>query len=779
VGPQHEPLRREATGTPLDQHEGRPLERSFGTDLSDVLVRTDPNSDAAARSIGGRGFSVGNEISFAFGAFRPGDLAGRRLLAHEIAHVIQQRGGNANGSGHAADPEADADQAARAAVSGAKAIVQADRPGAVRRAGDIRAMSITDRYARALSDDELREQLGIIDAHLATLAGASVEHGAARENQRLLQEERVRRLVQGRDQSASAAQRSMSGFELVAVTGMVVGDTVSARHARFQQAVLLSAQYRLAQNQEHLAEWRALIDTQMSAVTLRIQVLAQSAVDLRSTAQRTGGMPAFNAWAGETNPYMRNVYEHQAHGEWRVCAGCHMAVQAGAMAQHEQHVGAAWRSPADTLSGLAGLPYGGPSSSFSDENAAQVMAAVQAIRPMVAPLGDQGYRIIPDDVFSLRSNLTPEALRGTLLGRLDQRRADYAELSARIGNGDISYLQLGPILQDLLPMADDEVRQAVRADIDSEHRWAIIKIGGTIILALLSILFPPLALAVAALAFGAGFGSYQQGNLYRLGTGANNVFTREQQDSAGTLMASGVFNMAMAAAVIASAAPGALDMAATRAITSSDLAVAQRLAQRALAGPIPEAELLQLQQPGLVGRVGHGWAELRNFQVLYRGQGAATSEILSPAARAGGLGQSRALYDAMKAQGLTDLEIAGFTAKFNAEAVPAFAAPPGMEGQPLGGVGIPTTRLPNIAADFANQPTGVIYVLRVPKGLAVPAAEVGWGAQSALEQEWVVFHQLPNGMVVRVLPSNAAAPLRFDAPPGVGPSLAIPPPAMP
>ena len=47
---------------------------------------------------------------------------------------------------------------------------------------------------------------------------------------------------------------------------------------------------------------------------------------------------------------------------------------------------------------------------------------------------------------------------------------------------------------------------------------------------------------------------------------------------------------------------------------------------------------------------------------------------------------------------------------------------------------------------------------------------------SALEQEWVVFHQLPNGMVVRVLPPTAAAPLRFDAPPGVGPSLGVPPP---
>ena len=553
-------------------------------------------------------------------------------------------------------------------------------------------MSITDGYARGLPDEELTEQLRVIEAHLVTLPGQDTTQAAARENQRLLQEERVRRLVQRRDQSA-------------------VGDTVSARHARFQQAVLLSAQHRLTQNQHHLAEWRALINTQMSATDLRTQVLAQSAVDLRATAERTGGLPAYNAWTGQPSPYLRNVDEHQARGEWRACTGCHMRVQAAAKGQQEPHIGPAWRSPADTLSGLAGLsPYTGVSSPFGDERAARVAAAVQRIRPFVAPLGDQGYRIIPDDVFSLRAHLTPESLQVDILGRLDQRRRDYAELSARIGDGEISYLQLGPILQDLLPLADAEVRQAVQDDITSEQVWSIVKIGATIILALLSFLIPPLALAVATLQFHAGYGSYQQGNLYRLGAGANNVFTRDHQDSAGPLMASGIFNMAAATAVFASAAPGAMDMAATRAITSSDLAIAQRLAQRAMTGPIPEAELLQLQQPGLVGRMGHGWANLRDFQVLYRGQGGATGEILSPMARSGGVGQSRALYDTMKAQGLTDLEIAGYTAKFSGDPVGAFAAPPGLHGQPLGGVGIPTTRLPNIAADFASRPTGVIYV---------------------------------------------------------------------
>ena len=68
--------------------------------------------------------------------------------------------------------------------------------------------------------------------------------------------------------------------------------------------------------------------------------------------------------------------------------------------------------------------------------------------------------------------------------------------------------------------------------------------------------------------------------------------------------------MTLAAATVVAGTPGLLDMAATRAITTSDLAIAQRLAQRALAGPVPETELLALQQPGLVGRTALRWADM-------------------------------------------------------------------------------------------------------------------------------------------------------------------------
>jgi len=150
--------------------------------------------------------------------------------------------------------------------------------------------------------------------------------------------------------------------------------------------------------------------------------------------------------------------------------------------------------------------------------------------------------------------------------------------------------------------------------------------------------------------------------------------------------------------------------------------------------------------------------------------------LLSPAARIGGLPASEALYQQMKAAGLTDQEIANYTARWNDQPVPAFDAPPGMAGQPLGSVGIPTTRLPNIAAEFAPGPTGVIYVLRIPRSVPVQIGQGGWGAQSALEQEYVVFHQIPGGFVVREMSPVGISPLRFDSPPSVGPALVRPTP---
>lgn len=71
-----------------------PAERAFfeprlGRDLSHVRVHDDDAGGHAARSIRARAFTVGSDIGFAEGEYRPGTQSGRNLIAHEIAHVIQ------------------------------------------------------------------------------------------------------------------------------------------------------------------------------------------------------------------------------------------------------------------------------------------------------------------------------------------------------------------------------------------------------------------------------------------------------------------------------------------------------------------------------------------------------------------------------------------------------------------------------------------------------------------------------------------------------------------
>lgn len=76
---------------PLPALARRPLERAFGADLSDVRVHHGPAADDAARALDARAFTVGRDVVFRRGEYRPHEGAGQRLLAHELTHVVQQR----------------------------------------------------------------------------------------------------------------------------------------------------------------------------------------------------------------------------------------------------------------------------------------------------------------------------------------------------------------------------------------------------------------------------------------------------------------------------------------------------------------------------------------------------------------------------------------------------------------------------------------------------------------------------------------------------------------
>ena len=66
-------------------------------DLSDVTVHTDSTADALARSVSARAFATGSDVYFGQGEYQPGTKGGDSLIAHELTHVVQQRGASASG----------------------------------------------------------------------------------------------------------------------------------------------------------------------------------------------------------------------------------------------------------------------------------------------------------------------------------------------------------------------------------------------------------------------------------------------------------------------------------------------------------------------------------------------------------------------------------------------------------------------------------------------------------------------------------------------------------
>lgn len=68
------------------------MEESFGEVFEDVRLHTGPEADRLAGEIHARAFTVGSDVVFSDGSFAPDTHAGRKLIAHELTHVVQQRG---------------------------------------------------------------------------------------------------------------------------------------------------------------------------------------------------------------------------------------------------------------------------------------------------------------------------------------------------------------------------------------------------------------------------------------------------------------------------------------------------------------------------------------------------------------------------------------------------------------------------------------------------------------------------------------------------------------
>ncbi len=79
-------------GAALDSGTRSHMEPLFGRDFSNVRVHNDSQAAASARDVDARAYTVGDHIAFAGGEYQPHNPEGQALLAHELAHTVQQSG---------------------------------------------------------------------------------------------------------------------------------------------------------------------------------------------------------------------------------------------------------------------------------------------------------------------------------------------------------------------------------------------------------------------------------------------------------------------------------------------------------------------------------------------------------------------------------------------------------------------------------------------------------------------------------------------------------------
>jgi len=88
-----------SSGSPLEPALQQDMASRFGHDFSRVRVHSGPDAGQSALEVNANAYTVGHNIVFGAGQFAPGSEEGRRLIAHELTHVVQQSGSERGAAG--------------------------------------------------------------------------------------------------------------------------------------------------------------------------------------------------------------------------------------------------------------------------------------------------------------------------------------------------------------------------------------------------------------------------------------------------------------------------------------------------------------------------------------------------------------------------------------------------------------------------------------------------------------------------------------------------------
>ena len=177
-------------GAPLDKDTRGLMESRLGADFSDVRVHTDAKASESAQSVQAYAYTVGSDVVFQSGKYEPESDSGKRMLAHELTHVVQQRSGPVAGTpapggiqiSHPSDrfeqaAETSADRVMSSAPATAPPSVAAAGPASVQREGEDEKELQGTFVQRAADEEEDALQATFVQREAAAEENETEEDG--------------------------------------------------------------------------------------------------------------------------------------------------------------------------------------------------------------------------------------------------------------------------------------------------------------------------------------------------------------------------------------------------------------------------------------------------------------------------------------------------------------------------------------------------------------------------------------------------------------------------
>src|SRR6202140_4420991 len=150
-------------GAPLDKDTRGFMESRLGSDFSDVRVHTDATASESAPSVQAHAYTVGSDVVFQSGKYAPESDSGKRMLAHELTHVVQQRSGPVDGTPAAGGIQIShpSDRFEQAAETSADRVMSSAAPTAESHAAAAPAVQRADAGASEEDTDETAQAYSI------------------------------------------------------------------------------------------------------------------------------------------------------------------------------------------------------------------------------------------------------------------------------------------------------------------------------------------------------------------------------------------------------------------------------------------------------------------------------------------------------------------------------------------------------------------------------------------------------------------------------------------